>query len=496
MKKTIQNIKICIFVGILLLPSLLWYGIKVFGPDTYQKLDYDLGEKRTRVSFPQDFNIEDYTQQLEAYYNDNAPFRSTLISWQQKLFGALEGVYSDHVQGQLARLIYGVSDDTSVDMNELFSDNDASQPMPPQDTAVEPSSGQGHEGTLETSAPCMEDGHTGTVISTQEADYTSYGYTEYQCSVCGKTYYGDLVAKRIDNSFFAPQIIADIVLPGRFDWLFYAGDDSISYYRGINILEEEEMAAYLDLMVQLQELCDKRGIRLQFLLLPNKEQVYPEYMPTYGIEDTRKRVGRFVDYVREHSDVNIIYPIQKLRQADIYWQTYHKYDTHWNHAGAFVGTQALYEALGMPAADLHDLEISRCDATTSDLILLGGLDASQYPAEYDYAINYRPEITLTEIQGGMQPTDTYIAQSDCGNDKNLVFIGDSFRCFMIDYLVKDFSHSVITYRETPDNRTDYPEEVVEGIRNADILVMESVERYDYRLFPAIQRVIEILQEEN
>ena len=496
MKKTIQIIKICIFVGILLLPSLLWYGIKAVSPDTYQKLDYDLGENRTRVTFPQEFHMEDYTQQLEAYYNDNAPFRSRLIFWQQKLFGTLEGIYTDHMQGLLARLVYGVSDDTVVDMYELFSDNDVSQSTPSQDTAGGPISEHEYEGSQERPASCPEDEHEGTAISTQEADYTSYGYTVYQCNVCRKVYYDDIVAKRIDNSFFAPQIVGGMVLPGRFDWLFYAGDDSISYYRGINILEEEQMAANLDLMVQLQELCDHRGIQLQFLFLPNKEQVYPEYMPSYTIEDTQKRMGRFVDYVREHSDINIIYPLQKLRQADVFWQTYHKYDTHWNHAGAFVGTQALYEALGMPTTDLHDLEVDPCDATTCDLILLGGLDASQYPTEYDYEIDYRPDVTLTDIQGGIQPYDTYYARSDCGNDKNLVFIGDSFRCFMIDYLAKDFSHSVITYRETSDNRTDYPEEVIESIRSADILVLEAVERFDEKLFPAIQKMIEILQEDN
>lgn len=64
---------------------------------------------------------------------------------------------------------------------------------------------------------------------------------------------------------------------------------------------------------------------------------------------------------------------------------------------------------------------------------------------------------------------------------------------MIDYLAKDFSRSVITYRETSDNRTDYPQEVIESIQNADILVMEAVERYDSKLFPAIAQVIDILR---
>ncbi len=404
MKKKGQIIKICIFTGMLLLPTLLWYGIRVFSPQTYQKLDYDLGEK-TEVEFPKEFHIENYTQQLEAFYDDNAPFRSTLISWQQKLSGALERVYGNHLQSRLTQLIYGAD----------------------------------------------------------------------------------------SGDFLAPQIVGNTVLLGRDNWLFYTGDDSISYYRGTNALEQDQMAVCLDLMVRLQDLCDEKGIQLQFLILPNKEQVYAQYMPSYVIEDTYRRTDRFVDYVREHSNVPLIYPLLELQQACTDWQTYHQYDTHWNHAGAYIGTQALYKALGLPATDLQNLGVTRCAATTSDLLILGGLDASSYPAEQDYAIDYRPEVTLTEIQGDLQPMSIYSARSDCGNDTNFVMIGDSFRCFMIDYVAKDFAHCVITYRETSDNRTDYPREVVESIRNADILVMEAVERYDSKLFPAIEKVIEILQ---
>ncbi len=404
MKKTVQIIKIGIFMGMLLLPTLLWYGIKFLSPQTFQKLDYDLGEK-TAVAFPEEFHIETYTKQLEAYYDDNAPFRSRLISLHQKLSGALERIYGNHLQAPLTRLIYGAD----------------------------------------------------------------------------------------SGDFLAPQIVGDIVLLGRDRWLFYAGDDSISYYRGTNVLEQEQMAYYLDLMIQLQELCREKEIQLQFVILPNKEQVYSEYMPSYVIEDEYRRTDRFVDYVRNNSDVPIIYPLPELREAAAQWQTYHQYDTHWNHAGAFIGTQALYQALGLPTTKLQDLEVGRCAATTSDLLILGGLDASQYPAEEDYAIRYRTEINLTEVQGDLQPMSVYTSRSDCGNDTEFVLIGDSFRCFMIDYLAKDFSHCVISYRETSDNSTDYPQEVVESIQNADILVMEAVERYDSKLFPAIEKVIQILQ---
>lgn len=58
------------------------------------------------------------------------------------------------------------------------------------------------------------------------------------------------------------------------------------------------------------------------------------------------------------------------------------------------------------------------------------------------------------------------------NVKKFVSSGDSFRCFMTDYLAKDFSHCVIAHR-------DYTEGLAESIREADILVI-SAGLYSYR----------------
>ena len=55
------------------------------------------------------------------------------------------------------------------------------------------------------------------------------------------------------------------------------------------------------LMVQLQELCDEKGIQLQYIILPNKELVYSEYMPSYTIANSKRRTETFVEYVEQHS---------------------------------------------------------------------------------------------------------------------------------------------------------------------------------------------------
>ncbi|NBK91284.1 hypothetical protein D5278_04680 [bacterium 1XD21-13] len=212
MKKLGQRFKIGIFMGILILPSLLWMGMKLVAPDSYRKLNYDLGENRTREPFPDVLPLKDYTVRLEAYYNDNAPFRSTLISLEQRISGAMEGIYEDHLQSRLALLIFGDNGDTVMDISNLQQEGETTS-----------------EEVLEALAAVE---HVYEPVEEVEATYTSYGYTIYQCKICGDSYRDDFVGKLVDNSYLAPKIVGEGVILGRFDWLLYSGDDSIAYYTG------------------------------------------------------------------------------------------------------------------------------------------------------------------------------------------------------------------------------------------------------------------------
>lgn len=498
-------------MAVLVLPGIIWYGIKLVSPETVAGWDFDLGENRVKAEMPASITEEGYIQKIENYYNDHLPFRSILISEKQKLTGGLEAIYTGSIQGILSNLIYGKKEDTSMDIGGLLKDESQEEKESgPEITDEAEKVPEGHqyeaevlvpatclnEGTIEyTCRQCGDSytetmpatGHNGEIIRVQEASYTTYGYTEYCCQTCGLIYRDNFEGKIIDNSYLAPVVVGEGVLLGRFDWLFYTGNGSISYFKGTNLLEEEKMAENLKLMEQLQELCDEKGIQLQFMIMPNKEQMYPEYMPTYEIADTYKRVDRFVDYVRENSDIHIIYPIRELKEAELYWQTYYRYDTHWNYVGAYIGTQALYKALGLETTDLHDVNMEKKDADVRGLITMGNLDDSRYAPDIDYIIDYKPEITVLSEKGNKMTAGIYYADTDSPNQKNFVMLADSFRCFMTDYLVKDFSHSVIAHR-------DYVDGLHESIQNADILVIAAVERYDNRIFPTVEKVIEILSE--
>lgn len=529
MKKKIRLVTAAVFMAVLILPSLAWGVLRLISlqrPAVMERLDYDLSENRDKAPFPESFELNEYTRQLEAYYNDRAPFRSVLIRCEQKISGKLESVYQTDIEPRLIAWLYGGSGDqgdTQIPELPTGIPGDTQGPGLSAGTQVNmQGSGQTGENSPPTTAPSAAGGHnyavaetipptcleggsityrcgdcgdtytdplpaTGHTAETKivEPSYLNYGYTDYSCTVCGRKWRGDFVAKPIDNSYFPPRQSGDYTVLGRYNWLFYRGNSTISYYRGMNILPEEEMAAYLKTLQQLQDACDKKGIRLCFMVIPNKEEVYSEYMPTYQIADTLKRGERLAAYIAENSKIDFLYPLEELKAGKVCYDTYYQYDSHWNNAGGFLGAQALYQALGMPVTDFLDWSITQTAGAPTGLIATGGLDPANYPEDHDYAIDYRPGVQITKAEGDksiFSSTGIYRAWSDCGNDEKLVLLGDSFRVAMLPYLERDFAEICVAHR-------DEKHKIKQDIREADVLVVMAVERFDKTIFETAQVLI-------
>ncbi len=527
MKKKLQLVMTTAFITILILPSLAWGVLRLISlndPALMELLDYDLGENRNRAPFPESFDLDEYTKQLEAYYNDRAPFRSILIRWNQRFSGKLESVYQADIEPALIAWLYGSDSPGNTQIPNLpavlpentpgtgqapESGPSAAPSAPPENS---PPAGEEHnylvaeqrqpacekEGSITYRCEDCGDTYTqalpaaGHVPEARvvEPSYLNYGYTSYSCTVCGKTWRGSFVEKPIDNSYFPPRQAGDYTVLGRYNWLFYRGNATLSYYRGTNILTEQEMAEYLAILQQLQDVCDKKGIRLCFMVVPNKEQVYAEYMPTYQIAETLKRDDRLAAYITENSDIDFLYPLEELKAGKVCYDTYYQYDSHWNNAGGFVGVQALYKALGMPVTDFPDWNITEVSGAPTGLIATGGLDPANYPDDHDYAIDYRPEVQLINVEGEKSilcSTGIYRAWSDCGNGQKLVLLGDSFRVAMLPYLERDFAEICVAHR-------DEKQKIKQDVKEADVLVVSAVERFDKTIFETAQVLIGYLSD--
>ena len=336
-------------------------------------------------------------------------------------------------------------------------------------------------------------GHSGNFIKTVKPSYSDYGYDLYRCKTCGTKYRTNLKAKLIDSSYFPLQYKGKAIV-GRDGWIFYSGDNSLAYYQGTNTIGEKDLEEITSILQKLQDLCDERGIKLAVLILPNKEQVYYEHMPSIEVNNTYKRTQALVDYVTQNSNVNIIYPLEEISAQKPYWRVYYKYDTHWNTVGAFIGTQVLYSKLGLETTELKYCAIEenkRVDGNgtpVGDLISIGGYNASKLTPDIEYHVNYKPEVEVTVLEGEVNQNLIYHTTSTSANQGNLVFVGDSFRINMADYLVKDFAKCTIINKGLHMNNATFRE----SLKDVDYLVIEAVERSDYDIYTKAQEIYNIL----
>lgn len=554
-RKIIRRISMVLFLCVLILPQTSWLILKLVcgnNAQVMEKLDYDLGENRELTDFPGGGSIRNITSELEAYYNDHAPYRSILITINRRINSKLERAYTLNVQPVLVALadrsymasntgsepessnegvtgpenstrfadgnkdngngstasgdgISGNASDNTGNISGNVDNGEMSGGMAENtDGAGVPGDGvsdiasdnngsiSGNTSSNETAGNVLEntdgagipgDGTSGNVsgntTAESEPDINSGGQENNNA--------GDVDTSATQPYFPAREMNGTIF--GRDDWMFCNYDNSIGYYCGSNLMTEQQMKDRLSLMQRLQQICDSRGVKLEFMIAPNKEQVYSEFMPTYTIENSYKKVPRFVDYVKQNSSVKIIYPIDELRAAKDTMSTYYKYDTHWNHYGSFIATQALYKEMGLDYVSPDSVSYSEGSCIWG-LVITAGLSWKDYERDYDHIADYKPEIELFNTDGVIDHIHTeksavYRTDSTAQNNSNFVMVGDSFRLYMMPYLERDFSHVSIAHR---DNIHD----IEDDIRQADILVVECVERLDDSLNGTILELINIL----
>jgi hypothetical protein len=288
-----------------------------------------------------------------------------------------------------------------------------------------------------------------------------------------------------DGSAYLVPLVKDAAIYGRSDWLFYTGDNSIGYYQGTNILSEEDMAAWNSTYMQLNDACNKRGIKLVVMIAPNKEQVYSEYMPSYRIKTSEKREMVMNAYMQNNSNVTFLYPLNALLDAKSLYDTYYMQDTHWNNVGAYVGATVIYKALGMPVIPLEDVKVTETTKTGGDLSNFCG-----YSSTYtDYSLGYHPEINVNTK--AIDGTSIEIFTSDSKNSRKAIVISDSFRTAIKQYLAKDFSTTTVTHRNDMNN--PIIQESLGKLNEGDVVLLLAVERYDSPNLSAAKELIPMLQ---
>lgn len=286
------------------------------------------------------------------------------------------------------------------------------------------------------------------------------------------------------------ELKINLVIQGKEDWFFYAGEDSIIDSLGVEPFTEEQHANILEKLIKVRNKFTKENRNFVLFIPPNKERVYSEYLPDqYKNITGTSRVEELVKYIRKNSDINVVYPRKELMDTKPICDVYYKSDTHWNMVGGYVGAQALIGAL---MGSLEPLTFQKIEGKP---FVVGG-DLQQMARIPDGWINdmYYNIIGLTDV-----PVDaTYVVNDEEKNglgliiananvprdNRKIVMIRDSYVMNMIPEILSYFQQSTLIHWQKVKSTEK------EHFENSDIFVIEYVERYLRDLEALLDNILE------
>ncbi|MFH1999347.1 MAG: hypothetical protein ABIK28_06685, partial [Planctomycetota bacterium] len=139
-------------------------------------------------------------------------------------------------------------------------------------------------------------------------------------------------------------ISGDVVI-GKDGWLFLDQNQSLEGYRGtLPLFTTAELDRWHRLFQSRHDRLAEQGIRFLVVFAPNKNTIYPEYMPD-GLNriDGQRRLDQMVAYLEEHAEYDFIDLRQPLIAGKDIEPTFYKTDTHWNQFGSFIAYKEIME---------------------------------------------------------------------------------------------------------------------------------------------------------
>lgn len=261
------------------------------------------------------------------------------------------------------------------------------------------------------------------------------------------------------------------VIVGKDGWLFF--NDTLGDYTGTKTLSQREMFGVIKNIQLMDEYCKLNGRDFVFVIAPNKNSVYGEFMPDYGVKSDYRDSGKLMAALKQLG----------VKTADLFEavgskqeQLYFKHDSHWNSKGAALGADVINKAFGKNT-DFFGGGFSKSRVNEGDLY--GMLYPAFRDTEIDWCLEGKRDFEFTGT--GKTPTSiTITTQSD--KEGKLLAYRDSFGSLLFPYLAESYGECHFSRKTAYDLTIESDYVMVELVeRNLDYLlkytpIMPSPER--------------------
>ncbi|MBV9758906.1 MAG: hypothetical protein JO047_17810 [Alphaproteobacteria bacterium] len=246
------------------------------------------------------------------------------------------------------------------------------------------------------------------------------------------------------------QSPSPMVIVGRHGWLFYAGNSSLENWLHRLPFSPAELEQWTARLAERERWFAAHGIAYLFVVAPDKQTIYPEYMPRYLRSDAgTTRLDQLSAQLAGDARWFDLRPT--LREAKAGSLVYFRTDTHWNGRGAYAAYRAIMERLRLPALTRSDAVLRQVSHPT-DLARMSGIAATEPDAVLPPACAVARPTTfdaarLAPVRPGPVEPAFKVPATDCaGGHGRLLIFHDSFALPMSRYLSETFARAVFVWR--------------------------------------------------
>lgn len=277
---------------------------------------------------------------------------------------------------------------------------------------------------------------------------------------------------------------SDQVVAGRDGWLFYAADGGLSDWTQAEPFTPDELAVWRETLVRRRAFLQARGIRFLFVVAPDKQMIYPEFMPS-AIQRLRAdyRADQLIAYMRATTpDFEMLDLRPSLRAAKPSELLYHRYDTHWNDRGALVGYQTIARRLAHDFPVIQPLQREDFDADPAipsgdKTTMLGLTDPGKIAMPgLTPRRGYQHRVTFPEQADPYGEVGLLVTEHRDATLPTMMMFRDSFAGRLIPYLSEHFSRATYFWQ----NELDFDAITRE---KPDVVVQEFVARHFFTYVP-------------
>ena len=239
------------------------------------------------------------------------------------------------------------------------------------------------------------------------------------------------------------------VIQGKNGYLF--SEESVDDFLGVT-MSKRELFCVAKTVCLTQEYAQQNGAAFLFAVTPNKNSVYPQYMPDRYLQGDESNFSKLQEYFVK---LGVNYVDLKTELQSHNEELYLRDDTHWNHLGALYGYNAMMNALNRDDKIVDKLSYMRRNDWTGDLTKMAfpnsGRACSQY--YFDYPLGnctfMQPKgsdanALLEELMDDSEKRDGMIKTVNSDAQGSLYMLRDSFGRALLPYCIGNYHNTCIT----------------------------------------------------